>query len=130
LGRTSCLATIAAATPAYLESNRYGNAQILWTETDAYGYAYDTGVMWAIVRLGAHCPSFAIGRANGDISAMTGTTYGTGTVDIYRSVGGEEDGPLDSVDVLRVGDLISDGKKVSVGWDLDGIAWVGRLECE
>ena len=123
-------ATIAAANRTYLVSTRYGFAQILWTETDAYGYAYDTGVMWAIVRLGAHCPSFAIGKANGDISAMSGSTYGTGMVDIYQSLAGSENGPLDSVSVLNVDTLISDGKKVGVGWDLYGTAWVSPMECE
>lgn len=117
----------------HLKSSRYGFAQILWREGDegyGYGDGYDTGIQWAIVRLGAHCPSVAVGKASGAISAMSGSTYGTGSVAIYRSVGGEEDGPVETVDVLNPGTAISSGKRVSIAWDMDGSIFVAPLECE
>jgi hypothetical protein len=131
-------ATIIDGGTEHLQASRYGYAQILWSETDqneaSYGgygpYPYDTGVMWCLVRLGSHCPSVAAGKANGAISAMSGTTYGTGSVDIYRAVDGEEDGPVETVDVLNPGTLISGGKRVSIGWDMDGSIFVAPLECE
>ncbi len=132
-------ATIKNAESGHLDSSRYGYAQILWREGDEgtpYGDAYDTGLQWAIVRLGAHCPSVAIGKANGAISPRSGTTYGTGTVDIYRSSGGMEDGPVESVAVLNASatlmtspDGIDSGKYCAVAWDMDGTAWVSPLEC-
>lgn len=123
-----------AGVAEHLNSSRYGFAQILWREGDeAYGYgdAYDTGLQWAIVRLGAHCPSVAVGKANGDISSLGGSTFGTGKVDIYRSDGGTVDGPVETIDpVKNPGGVISDGKWVSIAWDMDGTAFVGPLECE
>lgn len=127
-------AGIADAETGNLESSRYGFAQILWREGDegyGYGDGYATGLQWAIVRLGAHCPSVAIGKASGAISARSGTTFGTGTVDIYRSEGGDVDGPVETVDeVKNPGTLISSGKWVSIAWDMDGTVFVAPLECE
>ena len=119
-----------------LKSSRHGHAQILWRESDEEAYGYDTGVQWTIVRLGVTMSCFAIGKANGGISARSGGTYGTGTVDIYRSVSGHEDGPVESVSVLNAsadtmtyGGGIDDGRYCSVAWDADGVAWVAPLEC-
>jgi hypothetical protein len=125
-------ATIVDADATRLASSRYGHAQILWREGDegyGYGAGYTTGLQWAVVRLGAHCPSVAIGKASSAITARSGTTYGTGTVDIYRAVGGSEDGPVESVSVLNPGTAISSGKRVSIGWDMDGSIFVAPLEC-
>jgi hypothetical protein len=125
-------ATIVDADATHLTSSRYGYAQILWREGDegyGYGAGYTTGLQWAVVRLGAHCPSVAVGKASGGITARSGTTYGTGSVDIYRAVGGSADGPVETVEVLNPGTSISSGKYVSVGWDMDGTAWVAPLEC-
>lgn len=131
-------ATIVDGETGYLQASRYGFAQILWTETDeneaAYGgygpYPYDTGRMWSLVRLGAHCPSVAIGKANGEIEARAGTLFGTGHVYIYRQDDdGNEDGPIEEVEVRNPGDAIPDGTYCSIAWDMDGTIWVAPLEC-
>lgn len=121
-----------------LKSSRHGHAQILWTEADGAYYGYDTGVMWAIVRLGSTTTCFAIGKAAGDISARSGSTFGTGSVELYRSDAEAVDGPLETIDVLNAsatimqpyGSGIEDGTWVSVAWDADDNAWVAPLECE
>ena len=120
-----------------LKSSFHGHARILWREGDeGYGYGYETGVQWAIVMLGVTGSSGAIGRAAGDISARSGTTYGTGNVDLYRSDGGHSDGPIERVAVLNAsqdtmssGAGIDDGLYVAVEWDADDTAWVSPLEC-
>jgi hypothetical protein len=122
---------------AKLESSRFGHAQILWTEADGAYYGYDTGVMWAIVRLGVTMSCIAIGIANGGISPRVGDTFGTGEVFLYRSLAGDMDGPIETIEVLNAsadtigyGDSIEDGTWVSVAWDADDIAWVAPLECQ
>lgn len=87
-------------------------------------------------------PNFAIGRASGDISARSGSSYGTGLVDLYESDAaygygyGYEDGPSDNIEVLNAsydltdsGNGIDDGTYVSVAWDVLGNPWVAPLEC-
>lgn len=87
-------------------------------------------------------PNFAIGKANGPISAASGSTYGTGLVDLYESDTpygygyGDEDGPTDTIEVLNPsselmdsGNGIDDGLRVSVAWDVRGNPWVAPLEC-
>lgn len=124
-------------TADHLVSSRHGHAQILWCEADEGYYGYDSGIMWAIVRLGVTMSCIAIGKAHGDISARGGTTYGSGEVDLYRGVGNSEDGPVERITVANAsGDTqgaygagILDGKYVSVAWDADGTPWVAPLEC-
>lgn len=133
-------ANIVDAETGHLKSSRHGHAQILWTEGDdgygSYGaYGYDTGVQWAIVRLGVTMSCVAIGKANGAISARSGPTYGTGRVDLYRSYSGSEDGPIETIDVLNAcadtspSGVISSGKYCAVAWDADDVAWVTPIEC-
>lgn len=124
-----------------LTSSRFGHTRILWCESDESGYYYSTGLQWAIVMLGVTGSCFSIGKAHTDITPRSGSTYGTGTVDLYRSVttpygGGyveDEDGPLENVEVLNAcGDVdggIATGKYVSVAWDANDQAWVAPLEC-
>lgn len=117
-------------------SSRFGHARILWKEADEpYGY-YSTGLQWAIVMLGVTGSCVAIGKAATDIDPRSGTTFGTGQVDLYRSDGGTVDGPLETIDVLNAsadddayGVGIAAGKWVSVAWDADDTAWVAPLEC-
>ena len=105
--------------------------RILWREGlqgSGYGY-YDGGIQWAIVMLGVTGAGGAVGKSGG-ISARSGTTWGTGTVDIYRDDGGDADGSIETIDVLNPGTAISSGKWVAVEWDSWDLAWVGPLECE
>ena len=116
---------------ARMESSVHGHARILWREGlqgSGYGY-YDGGIQWAVVMLGVTGSSGAVGKSGG-ISARSGTTWGTGTVDIYRDDGGSEDGPIETIDVLNPGTAISSGKWVAVEWDAWDTAFVGPLECE
>ncbi len=127
-----------------LTSSRHGHARILWREGEGstgyepgYGYGYDTGLQWAIVMLGVTGSSGAVGRASGNISPRSGSTYGTGTVHLYHSNAGSEDGPIETIDVLNAsettfssGNGIDDGMYCSIEWDADDTAWVAPLECE
>ena len=114
----------------FLTSSRYGHAQILWREGDeGYGYGYETGEQWALVRLGVTMSCFSVGKVNGSVTARVGSVLGTGQVDLYRSDDGAVDGPIETVDVLNVDTLIGDDVWVSVAWDADGNAWVAPLQC-
>lgn len=131
-------ANVTDATTDHLTSSRFGHARILWSENEGAYYGYDTGVQWAIVLLGATDSCVSIGIANGDISPRSGSSPGSGNVDLYRLSEGVEDGPLetiavynDSQDTFPYSDAgIPDGTRVSVAWDADGTAWVAPLECE
>ncbi len=132
-------AGVVDAVTEHLKSSVHGHARILWREGlqgSGYGY-YDGGFQWAVVMLGVTGSGVAVGKASGTISARSGTTYGTGHVDIYRSNAGAEDGPIETIDVLNasatVGSVtgsISSGKYCSVAWDSQDQAWVAPLECE
>lgn len=135
----------------HLKSSRFGHARILWREGEGpyghepgTGYGYDTGIQWAVVMLGVTGSCFAIGKANGPITARSGSTFGQGQVDLYRSTTGSysdpsEDGPVETVDVLNaaansgsggsVSGSIASGLMVAVAWDADDVAWVSPLEC-
>ena len=127
---------------ANLKSSRHGHARILWAEwQDSYS-GYSTGVQWCVVMLGVTGSSTAVGKANGDIDPRSGSTAGTGRVDLYRSTTGiysdpSLEGPVETIDVLNssaeefgsYGTGIPDGMEVSVWWDADDVAWVAPLEC-
>ena len=127
----------------HLKSSRHGHARILWAEwqDSMSGYGYADSVQWCIVMMGATGSSVAVGKANGDIPARVGSTYGEGQVDIYRSStgaysGATEDGPIETIQVLNaaadvgsnLGKILS-GKYCSLAWDADDVAWVAPLEC-
>lgn len=120
-----------------MNSSRHGHARILWREGDqGYGYGYETGLQWAIVMLGVTGSSGAIGVAHGDINPRVGSTYGTGQVELFRSVSGSADSCGETVDVLNpsadttgYGVGIPSGKYCAVEWDADDTAWVAPLEC-
>lgn len=141
-------ANIADATTGNMKSSRFGHARIIWAESDegygygagpAYGgcaYGYTTGMQWCIVMLGVTGSCIAVGKANGNISPRSGSTPGTGNVDLYRAVSGVEDGPLETIAVLNDSSNtmtsthgIDSGTRVSVGWDADDQPWVAPLEC-
>lgn len=120
----------------HLVSSRHGHAQILWCESEDGYYGYDTGIQWALVRLGVTMSCVAIGKAFGDISPRSDTDFGSGQVDLYRSALGAIDGPIERIDVLNAsadtmtyGAGIDHDKWVSVAWDADDNAWVAPLEC-
>lgn len=123
---------------ARLKSSRYGHAQILWTEADGAYYAYDTGEMWALVRLGVSMSCVAVGVATTDVSPRSGYgSWGSGSVLLYRrtTAGGVESTGETitaynaSSEVDAYGDSIAAGNWVSVAWDADGTPWVAPLEC-
>lgn len=71
-----------------------------------------------------------LGKASGAITARSGTTPGTGTVDIWQNNAGTLEATGDSVDVVNVGIAISSGKYV--WWQEDdetGDMYVAPLEC-
>jgi hypothetical protein len=118
-----------------LTSSRHGPARILWKESDSYAI---TGLQWALVALGLRGESIAVGKAVGTITARVGSTYGTGTVALYRgsgSSGTAETACNEAVAVLNAAadgaapGSIADGKYCSVGWDDDNRAWVAPIEC-
>ncbi len=117
---------------AHLKSSVHGHARILWREGlegSGYGY-YDSGIQWATVMLGVTGSSGGYGIANGGISARSGSTFGTGNVDVYINNGGSEDGPIETIPVLNGGTAISSGKRVAFEFDSMDDAYVGPLECE
>jgi hypothetical protein len=121
-----------------LKSSRYGHAQILWTETDSAYYGYESGQMWALVRLGVTMSSVAVGVATTSISPRSGYgSWGTGSVLLYRrSSGGGVTSTGETITVYNASSevdayshSIEAGDWVSVGWDADGTPWVAPLEC-
>jgi hypothetical protein len=131
-------ANITNGSVQYLTSSVHGHARILWREGlqgSGYGY-YNTGIQWAVVMLGVTGSCVAVGKSNGPISARSGSTFGTGTVDIYRSNAGAYDGPIESVSVLNASSdeagyigSIADDLFCAVAWDWQDVAWVSPLEC-
>jgi hypothetical protein len=125
------------ATSTHLVSSRHGHAQILWTEAEGAYYGYDTGVMWALVRLGVTMSCVAVGVTASDVTPRDGySTFGSGLVDLYTSLGlGTVASCSERITAYNVsadesyGVSIPAGKWVSVAWDANGIPWVAPLEC-
>lgn len=60
-----------------------GAAQILWREGDeGYGYGYDTGLQWAVVRVGNRGRR-CVAASTSVIGKRSGTTLGSGTAMLY-----------------------------------------------
>lgn len=70
-----------------------------------------------------------LGKANGNITARSGTTAGTGTVDVWDNSTGVLAATGDSVDVLNVGAQIASGKYVWFEEDESGDIYAAPLEC-
>lgn len=124
----------------HLKSSVFGHARILWAEWEdpESGYGYSDSIQWCIVMLGVTGSCFGVGKANGTITARSGSTYGHGNVDVYRSSTGTAsdqtvDGPIETIPVLNAaGDAagaIATGKYVAWSFDADDVCWVAPLEC-
>ena len=73
--------------------------------------------------------TFMVGKANGAISARSGTTPGSGTVDIYDASSGTLTDTGDDLSVKNLGAAIATGKYVGVEKDKYGVWWVAPQEC-
>lgn len=129
-------ANIVAGVTGRLKSSRFGHAQILWTESDGSYYGYDTGEMWALVRLGVTTSCFSVGVALEDFQPRGGGAYGYGTVELYRYSGGSAVSAGETITAYTAsadddgyGVNIAAGTWVSVAWDADGIPFAAPLEC-
>ena len=128
-------AGIVAGVTGRLKSSRFGHAQILWTEADGAYYGYDTGEMWAIVRLGVTTSCVAVGVATSDFQPRD-TAYGYGTVELYRYSGGSAVSAGETITAYTAsgddngyGVNIAAGTWVSIAWDSDGTPFAAPLEC-
>lgn len=121
-------AKIVDGDPTMLESDHHGSAQILWTETDDTYYGSETGVMWAIVRLGS--------SGEGLFRAAVTTAIPTGSIGSPSSSGRAVvyiDGVADSTSVTVWNDHtlsspIDTGKVVKLGV-IDGKYWLLAADC-
>lgn len=125
---------VAAGLTGNLTSSIRG-VPMLWNESQESGGPI-SGVMWSIIALGSLYLTDAIGKASGNITPRSGTSYGGGSVDIYSGAGGVETGPIETVTVSNAaqdtsspGISIASGKYCAVSWDFEGRAWVAPLEC-
>lgn len=72
----------------------------------------------------------SLGKANGTISARSGTSPGSGTVDFYwKNSAGSLEVTGQSETVFNPGAVIGDGKYVWVQQDMAGDWYVAPLEC-
>lgn len=129
-------ANIVAGVTGRLKSSRFGHAQILWTEADGAYYGYDTGEMWALVRLGVTTSCFSVGVALDDFGARDAySAFGYGDVALYRYSGGSIESCGETVTAYNAsgdetyGVSIAAGTWVSVAWDADGVPFAAPLEC-
>jgi hypothetical protein len=72
----------------------------------------------------------SLGKASTAITAMAGTTFGTGTVDFYYNVSGTATVTGQSESVLNTDTAISSGKWVWVEQDMAGDWFVSPMQCE
>jgi hypothetical protein len=115
-----------------LASAGSGPAQILWREGDAgYGYGYETGEQWALVRIGlgdgGGGARYALTDHDG-ISALSGATLGAGTITLYRRDGAMlvPDADTDPATCYNAGSAVSGDAFVIVA-KVDG-AWAVVVE--
>ena len=106
----------------HLESCAHGYAELLWTEADGAYYGYDTGVMWAIVRLGTFGPHLFRGIVTTAISPGI-SSDGRATIQL---VGGSKK------DVTINNDYdasVAVGKAIVAYVDEDGNFWLLTADC-
>lgn len=107
-----------------LESCAHGYAEILWREGDGpYGGGYDTGVQWAVVRLGTFGPHLFRGTVT---TAISGGPSSDGRADLLLPHGGvEEDAEINNDYTAGV----AVGKKIVCYADEDGKFWLLTADC-
>lgn len=74
--------------------------------------------------------TFYIGKADGNITARSGTTPGTGTAEDWDASSGTLTATGVTRTVKNAGTLISSGKYVAYQKDPFGVWWAAPLECE
>ena len=74
--------------------------------------------------------SVRVGKASGAITASTGTTPGSGTVQPLKIDGGVYADDGGTVSVRNAGAAISTGKRVAFFADKAGVIWASPEECE